>query len=53
MYEYVITAGPGIMLEHGVRNLDYIEQYAASLMDDVSTIMFSPARLNDKPERFH
>lgn len=51
MYEYVITAGPGIMLYHGIATDDGPD-VEALVKDDV-IVMTAKAPSDAEPERFH
>lgn len=53
MYEYVITAGPGIMLEHGVSSLQWINDWASPAYDRQVIVMYSLASDATDYERFH
>lgn len=52
MYEYVITKGPGIMLEHGLGDTGDMSDVVATLQDG-ETLLVAPSDAKPQRERFH
>jgi hypothetical protein len=53
MYEYVITAGPGVMLEHGIVPSDFLDGYFLESLEEGEMVHVRQVDGNAKPERFH
>ena len=52
MYEYIITKGAGIMLEHGLGDVGDMSDVVATLQDG-ETLVISSSDAKPERERYH